>query len=198
MMRVEKLLRLDHQVLVILQFFRRDLQVAQACRQKRSRYTLLSGPEDRSTRLKLTPAYSGESTSVFSVVSLNCDQVSVLRFHLQRAGEFPALRQPHRGREVDAAREVSCRIEQHAIPGDDRQNWTRCGPLLASAEPGTGNSLPALVTPCGNIDVKGVHVNPVAHPVHAFAIRGDHQPRQASNRRSRASASREATRDRAG
>src|ERR1039457_2927650 len=54
-MRIEKLLRLDHKVLVVLQFFRSDPRIGRLVG-KDIEVPRVVGPVDRSKRLRLTPA----------------------------------------------------------------------------------------------------------------------------------------------
>ena len=103
------------------------------------------------------------------------NQVSILRCHLQRSSEFPALRQPDGGIKQDAPREVARRIKQHAVPGNVGEVGRDTARLRVQRSQILKIDFQGAYA-LRYLDVEGVHIDAIANPVDPFAVRRDDEP----------------------
>src|SRR5271157_898802 len=173
-MGVEKLLRFDHKVLVVLQLLRSDLEVGRFVGEDIEEYLVVRA-RGQVDALVIDAGIERRVDKSIQWSRFEVKQASILRYHLQRSGEFPPLRQPNSGIKKDAPREVACRIKQHAVPGnigevgrDTTLLWVQRSQILKIDFQG-GYAL-------RHADVEGVHIHAIPNPVDASAIRCDYEP----------------------
>ena len=179
-MRIEKLLRLDRQVLVVLQFFRSNLEIGRLVGEDIEVHRIVR-PRRQVQALEVDARIKRRVDQRIQRRLFELNQVAVLRFHVQRAGELPSLRQTQRSFEFDIPREVSRRIEKHSVPGNVgelRGNttsfWIERGEVL--------EVYIQRLCILRHFDMECIHVHAVAHPGDAFAIRCDHKAGQFAHR----------------
>src|SRR5208282_1746943 len=114
--RLEELLRFDHQVLMELQFLRSDFEIGGPVGENVEVDRIIC-PAGKVDALEVSAGIGRRVDQRIQSGFLEMNQVAVLRFHIQRAGEFPCFGHTQSGLELDVAGEISCRIKEHAVPG---------------------------------------------------------------------------------
>ena len=173
-MGVEKLLRFDHQVLVVLQLLRRDLEIGRLVGEEIEEHLVVRARGEVNA-LEIDAGVERRVDQSIQRSRFEVNQVSILRSQLQRSREFPALRQPDGGIKQDASREVARRIKQHAVPGNVGEVGRDTALLrvqrsqILEIDFQRGYAL-------RYVDVEGIHIHAIADPVDAFAVRRHGEP----------------------
>ena len=171
-MGVEKLLCFDHQVAVIPQFVRGDLELGRLVGENVEEHLVVRA-RGQVDALVVDACIQRRVHKRIQRRVFELDQVSILRFHFQRASEFPPLRQPHRGRNFYAPREMSRRIEKHGVPceiGEIRRDAARFRlqrRQILKVHFQRGYIL-------RHVNVEGEDIDAIADPVDGFAVGRHH------------------------
>ena len=115
-MRGEKLLCLDHQVFVKLQFLRRDFKIGRLV----GEYVEKDGVVRTAGEVEALEVGAGVEGRIDERVQgcvFELNRVAVLRFDVECAGKLPSFGQADGSVEVDAAGKVSGGIKKNAVPG---------------------------------------------------------------------------------
>src|SRR5271166_4414168 len=173
-MGVEKLLRFDHKVLVVLQLLRRDFEIGRLVGEDIEEHWVVRA-RGQVDALVIDAGIERRVHKSIQRGRFEVNQVSILRSHLQRSSKLPALRQPYGGIKQNAPREVTRRIKQHAVPcnvgklgGDTTLFRVQRSQILKIDFQG-GYAL-------RYVDVEGIHIYAIANPVDAVAVRRHYEP----------------------
>src|SRR5579863_8649970 len=115
--RVEKLLRLDYQVFVELQFFRSDFKIGWFVSKDIEVHGIIR-PSGEVYALEVSAGIKRRVDQRIQRRFLELNHISVLRFQVQGTGKLPSLRQADRSFEFDITRKVSSGIQKHTVPGN--------------------------------------------------------------------------------